>query len=177
MDEPQGQAGGWTQPGPEESAQAARAQAAQAARLNYTPVNTPAPRTVNMTAIIVACVIGIITFVGVLVLAVALVVPASRSSSATPSPSVLEPAVVPIPAPVVDEDTGPTVERAKAALEAEEPALYDRISHPDEPQVGDRKGDKAYTWEYLDAGSSAAQVRRVTVILDPDGKLVAISRD
>lgn len=195
MDDRQPQADGWTQPEPDSvagsqpatqqpSGRHSPAEASPTTRLNYTPASAPSQKQVRMSTVVAVAVAGVLLFACGLIAIVFAVVPGVWAPATQPERSAIqggsESAPIEqqaVPASVLDEDTGPTVELAKSALKAEEPTLYRRITDPDEPRVRDRRGNKAYTWEYLDAGSSTARVRQVTVTLDPEGKLVDIERD
>lgn len=80
--------------------------------------------------------------------------------------------------PMPDEERLPTVELARAALKKREPGIYRLVENPDEPDVGDRDGYAAFTWEYVaKSSSSMVSVRSVTVLLDENGRLVRIIRE
>lgn len=111
------------------------------------------------------------------------IVASLRSQPLTVSPPAEQPAEQPAAEeptaqPLPREEQLPTVELAQAAFKKADPQLFKQLSDPESPDVGNRDGYAAYTWEYVSRSTnSAIRVRTVTVLLNENGRVVRIVRD
>ncbi len=70
---------------------------------------------------------------------------------------------------------GPTVADAKAALQEIDPAKYAALASPDAPTIATVPQGTTFTWEYVQASGSTAQVRSIALTLDASGQVVGVS--
>ena len=78
-------------------------------------------------------------------------------------------------APASTPSAGPTVADAQAALQATDPGKYAALANPDSPEVTQVEQGTTFTWEYVQATGSTAQVKTIAVTLDPSGQLVGVN--
>jgi hypothetical protein len=70
---------------------------------------------------------------------------------------------------------GPTVADAKAALLEIDPEKYAALASPDSPIVTSVPQGTTFTWEYVQASGSVAQVKTIALTLDASGQVVGAS--
>lgn len=70
---------------------------------------------------------------------------------------------------------GPTIADARAALQEIDPTKYAALANPDAPTVTTVPQGTTFTWEYVQAAGSTAQVKTVALTLDASGQVVGVS--